>query len=93
MTRETLQAILRSTEGMTEKSGVYRVPSEHRVTFYLGTESGGMVVNNVEEIRLADGFVSVTTPETGQVFAEYAAVHALSIKPPRPNAPTKAGFA
>jgi hypothetical protein len=93
MTRETLQTILRATEGLTEKAGVFRVPSEHRVTFYLGTDGRGMVVNEVEEIRLADSFVSLTAPEPGQVYSDYTAVYAVSIKPPKPNAPKRAGFA
>jgi hypothetical protein len=93
MTRETLQSILRGAEGLTEKSGAFRVPSEHRVTFYLGTDGRGMVVNEVEEIKLSDDFLVLTAPEPGQVFAPYTAVYAVSIKPPKPNAPKKAGFA
>jgi hypothetical protein len=93
MTRETLQSILRAADGINEKSGVFRVASEHRVTFYLGTEGRGIVVNEVEEIRLADGFVTLSSQEVGSVYADYAGVYALAIKPPKPNAPHKAGFA
>ncbi|MFT3921886.1 MAG: hypothetical protein QM778_05070 [Myxococcales bacterium] len=93
MTRETLQSILRAAEGLTDKAGAFRVPSEHRVTFYLGNEGRGIVVNEVEEIKLADDYLQLTAPEPGQVFTPYAAVYAVSIKPPKPNAPKKAGFA
>ncbi len=93
MTRETLQSILRGAEGLTEKAGAFRVPSEHRVTFYLGNDGRGIVVNEIEEIKLSDEFVVLTAPEPGQVFTAYASVYAVSIKPPKPNAPKKAGFA
>jgi hypothetical protein len=52
-----------------------------------------MVVNEVEEIKLSDDFLVLTAPEPGQVFTPYTAVYAVSIKPPKPNAPKKAGFA
>ncbi len=93
MTRETLQAILRAAQGLSEKAGVFQVPSEHRVTFYLGNDGRSIVINEVQEIKLNDTFVSISAPEPGQVHAEYAAVYAVSIKPPKPNAPQKAGFA
>jgi hypothetical protein len=93
MTRETLQAILRSAKGIAEKNGVFRVPTDHRVAVYLGTEGNGMVVNQVEEIKLEDAFVTLSTAEIGQVYAEYGTVYAVSVKPPKPNAPSKAGFA
>jgi len=88
-----LQSILRAAEGLTEKAGAFRVPSEHRVTFYLGNEGGGIVVNEVEEIKLSDEYLQLTAPEPGQVFTPYTSVYAVSIKPPKPNAPKKAGFA
>lgn len=93
MTRETLQTILLGAEGLTEKSGVFRVPAEHRITFYLGTDGRGMVVNEVQEIKLSDNFITLTAPDPGQVHAEYATVYAVSIKPPKANAQQKAGFA
>lgn len=93
MTRETLQTILLGAEGLSEKARVFRVPSEHRITFYLGTDGRGMVVNEVQEIKLSDTFVSLTAPEPGQVYSEYASIYAVSIKPPKANAPQKAGFA
>ena len=68
MTRDVLQAILRSAEATAEKAGSYRVLPEHRVTFYLGTDGRGMTVNEVEEIRLADAFVTLVTSETGSVL-------------------------
>ena len=52
-----------------------------------------MTVNEVEEVRLSDSFVTLVTRETGSVFADYAAVFAISIKPLKNNAPPRAGFA
>jgi hypothetical protein len=93
MTRDVLQAILRSSEGIADKAGTYSVRPENRVTFYLGTEGRGMTVNEVEEIRLADSFFTIVTSETGSVHADYAAVFAISIKPLKSNTPPRAGFA
>lgn len=94
MKRDVLQAILRSSEGTSEKGGTYRVQAEHRVTFYLGAEGrGGMTVNEVEEIRLFDSFLALVTRETGSVFAEFDAIFAVAIKPMKNNAPPRAGFA
>jgi hypothetical protein len=93
MQRDVLQAILRASDGTSEKSGTYRVQPEHRVTFYLGTEGRGMTVNEVEEVRLADAFVALVTRETGSVYADYEAVFAVAIKPMKNNTPPRAGFA
>jgi hypothetical protein len=94
MTRDVLQAILRASEGIAEKGANYRVQAEqHRVTFYLGSEGRGMTVNEVQEIRLADGFLTLVTHETGSVFADYPAIFAISIKPLKSNTPPRAGFA
>lgn len=93
MTRDVLQAILRASEGTSEKSGTYRVQPETRVTFYLGTEGRGMTVNEVEEIRLADAFVSLLTRESGSVYVDYVAIFAVAVKATKTNAPPRAGFA
>lgn len=93
MQRDVLQAILRASDGTSEKSGIYRVQPECRVTFYLGDEGRGMTVNEVEEIRLADTFLTLVTRETGSVYADYVSVFALAIKPMKNNAPPRAGFA
>jgi hypothetical protein len=93
MNRDVLQAILRASDGIAEKSGTYRVQTEHRVTFYLGSEGRGMTVNEIEEVRLADAFVTLVTRETGNVFADYGAIFALAIKPMKSNTPPRAGFA
>jgi hypothetical protein len=93
MNRETLQSILRAADGITEKAGVFRVPGEHRVTFYLGSDGHSMVVNEVQEIKLGESFVTLATAEVGNVYTEPGAVYAVAIKPPKPNAPKKAGFA
>jgi hypothetical protein len=93
MTRETLQAILRAAAGLQEKSNTFRAKPEQRVTFYLGNDGRGLVVSQVEEVRFEDGFVALKTKEVGQIFADYAALYAVSLQPPKENAPNKAGFA
>ena len=93
MTRDILQTILRAAGSLQEKGGVYRAPAEARVTFYLGSDGRGLSVPQVEEIRLEDNFIVLKTKETGQIFAEYGALYAVSTQPPKENAPNKAGFA
>jgi hypothetical protein len=93
MNRDVLQAILRAEGVSSDKGGVYRVQAEQRVTFYLGTEGRGMTVNEVEEIRLSDTFLTLVTRETGSVHSDYTAVFALAVKPLKDNAPPRAGFA
>jgi hypothetical protein len=93
MNRDVLQAILRAEGVSPDKGGVYRVQAEQRVTFYLGTEGRGMTVNEVEEVRLTDLFITLVTRETGNVHVDYSAVFALSVKPLKSNTPPRAGFA
>jgi hypothetical protein len=93
MNRDVLQAILRAEGVSPDKGGVYRVQAEQRVTFYLGSEGRGMTVNEVEEVRLADLYLTLVTRETGSVHTDYNAVFALSIKPLKSNTPPRAGFA
>jgi hypothetical protein len=93
MNRDVLQAILRAEGISSDKGGVYRVQAEQRVTFYLGNEGRGMTVNEVEEIRLGDLFLTLVTRETGNVHTGYEAVFAVSAKPLKNNAPPRAGFA
>ncbi len=93
MTRDVLQAILRAEGLSSDKGGTYRVHAEQRITFYLGNEGRGMTVNEVEEIRLSDLFLTLVTRETGSVHTDYAGVFALAVKPLKDNAPPRAGFA
>ncbi len=93
MTREVLQALLRGAPGVSEKSGTYRVASEHRTTLYLGADGRGMVVHEVESLKLFDLYVQVTSHELGEVFTSYESIHALAIKPPKESGPQKTGFA
>jgi len=93
MNRDVLQAILRADGVTPDKGGIYRVSAEQRVTFYLGSEGRGMTVNEVEEIRLSDNFLTLVTRETGSVHTDYNAVFALAVKPLKSNTPPRAGFA
>jgi hypothetical protein len=93
MTRDVLQAILRAEGISSDKGGTYHAQAEQRITFYLGSEGRGMTVNDVEEVRLTDLFLTLVTRETGNVHTDYAAVFALAVKPLKSNAPPRAGFA
>jgi hypothetical protein len=52
-----------------------------------------MTVNEIDEIKLSDAFITLVTRETGSVYADYAAVFAISIKATKSNTPPRAGFA
>jgi hypothetical protein len=93
MTRDVLQAILRAAPGLAEKAGSYRVANEHRATFYLGNDGRGMVVNEVEAVKLSDSHVQITSKELGEVLCSYDSVAAIAIKPPKESGPSKTGFA
>ncbi|MET0340662.1 MAG: hypothetical protein ABW252_06655 [Polyangiales bacterium] len=94
MTRDTLHTILRSVTGLQEKAGTFRAQSEQKLTLYLGGDGRGLVVSQIEELKLEDGHVSVKTKEPGAFFADYAAIFAVSAQPPKEgSAPKKAGFA
>jgi len=95
MTRDTLHTILRAVGGLHEKAGSFRAQSEQRLTLYLGGDGRGLVVSEIEELRLEDAFVVLKTKEPGQVFAEYAAIYAVSAQPVKEGStsPKKAGFA
>jgi len=93
MTRDTLQTILRAAGGLQEKAGTFRASPEQRLTLYLGADGRGLVVAQIEEIRFEESFFAVKTRETGQTFGDYGAVYAVSVQPPKENAPKKAGFA
>ena len=93
MTRDTLQTILRAAGGLQEKAGTFRASSEQRLTLYLGADGRGLVLAAIEEVRLEEAFFVVKAKETGQTFGDYGAVYAVSVQPPKENAPKKAGFA
>ncbi len=93
MTRDTLQTILRTAGVTQEKTGAFRASAEQRLTFYFGSDGRGLIVPQIEEIRLEQEFVVLKTKEIGQIFSDYAALYAVSLQPPKENAPKKAGFA
>ncbi|HEX5659889.1 MAG TPA: hypothetical protein VFX59_21990 [Polyangiales bacterium] len=93
MTRDTLQTILRAAGNLQEKANSFKANAEQRLTFYIGDDGRGLAVSSVEEARLEDAFVLLKTKESATVFADYAAIFAVSVQPPKENAPKKAGFA
>jgi hypothetical protein len=93
MTRETLQAILRAASGVQEKSNTFRAAAELRVTFYLGNDGRGLAVTQIEEVKLEEGYIALRTKDVAQIFADYGALYAVTLQPPKENAPKKAGFA
>ena len=93
MTRDTLQAILRAALGQQEKAGPFRASPEQKLTLLLGGDGRGLVLSLIEEIRLEESFFVTKSKEGGQTFGDYGAVCAVSVQPPKENAPKKAGFA
>ena len=85
--------MLRAAAGLQEKGNTFRAAAEQRVTFYLGSDGRGLVVSQIEEVRLEDAFIALRTKEVAQIFADYGALYAVSLQPPKENAPKKAGFA
>jgi hypothetical protein len=92
MQRDVLQKVLQTATGLVEKGGAFLVPSEHRVTVYIGREGRGMMVSEVEELRLHEPFVQVIGRDAGEVYAEYSEVTAVSVKAPKGDAKSRAGF-
>ncbi len=93
MTRDTLQNILHAAGNLQEKANSFKATAEQRLTFYIGNDGRGLAVSQVEEARLEDAYVLLKTKEAASVFADYAAIFAVSVQPPKENAPKKAGFA
>jgi hypothetical protein len=94
MTRDTLHTILRASGGREEKPFTFRASGDQRLTLYLGGDGRGLIVSQIEEIRLDEAYVHVKTREEDQFFADYGAVYAVSAQPPKEgSAPKKAGFA
>jgi hypothetical protein len=63
------------------------------VTLYLGADGRGMVVHDVESLKLHDAYVQISSHELGEVLTGYESIHALAVKPPKESGPTKTGFA
>jgi hypothetical protein len=93
MQRDVLQKILQTATGILDKGGVFIAPSEHRVTFYIGREGRGVVVSEVEEVRLHDAFAQIVGHDAGEVYAEYSEITAVSVKAPKGDVKPRAGFA
>jgi hypothetical protein len=93
MTRDTLQTVLRAAGGLAEKSGTFKASPEQRLTFYVGGDARGLALSQIEEVRLEELFVVIKTKELAQIFAEYTAVFAVSVQPPKEGAANRAGFA
>jgi len=93
MTREVLDKILSSAKGVTATEGSFEAGADHHVNFYIGQPGQAMVVNEVAACRLEEEYAVVTTREKRTtLYVEYAAIHAVSVRPPREEASRRAGF-
>lgn len=93
MTRDQLERILARCPGVESKESTYTIGEEHHLTFYIGEPGRAMAVADVESLVTEDGFVEMTTRETGTtVFVEYGSIAAVATKPPRDRSERKAGF-
>lgn len=94
MNRDTLHTILRASGAREDKPFTFRASNDQRLTLYLGGDGRGLVVSQIEELRLDEAYLLVKTREADQFFADYGAVYAVSAQPPKEGtAPKKAGFA
>lgn len=85
--------MLQAADGIKEKSSVFSVAPDYRVSFYLGGEGRGLSVSEVTQVRLAPQFVVIEGREIGTLYTPYETVFALSVKPPRDSTKSRAGFA
>ena len=93
MTRDILASILDRCPGTEAKDGTYSIAEEHHLTFYVGEPGRAMAIADVEKLQLLDGFIEMTTRETGTtVFVEYQSIAAVATKPPKDRSERKAGF-
>lgn len=92
MTRELLTQMLKAAPGIEGKGAKYETQEGHRVSFYLGQEGRGIVVNEVLNLELHDAFLQLTTEEQGEIFTAYESVHSLTTKALKEHAPKRTGF-
>lgn len=93
MTRETFQRILSLCSGVESKENEHQIAETHHLTFYIGEPGRAMAVADVEQLVTHEGFVEMTTRETGTtVFVEYQSIAAVATKPPKDGEERRTGF-
>jgi hypothetical protein len=86
MQRETLEAILNRTSGLTRADGRYRTAEEHEVSVYVGRPGSAMALQSVLGLALLDGHVEIEVKERGTFFTTYEALHAVLVSPRKERA-------
>jgi hypothetical protein len=86
MQRETLEAILNRTSGLSRAEGRYRAVDEHEVAVYVGKPGSAMALQNVLGLALLDTHVEIEVKDRGTFFTAYDAVHAVLVGPRKERA-------
>ena len=86
MQRETLEAILNRTSGLTRSEGRYRAVDEHEVAVYIGRPGSAMALQGVLGLVLLDTHVEIEVKDRGTFFTAYEALHAVLVGPRKEKA-------
>ena len=81
MQRETLQVILRRTDGVQQDGDRFRVKEDRQLTVFLGQPGRAVAIEHVLSILLADTHIEVEARDRGTFYATYDVVHALLDSP------------
>ena len=92
MKRDTLIEVLKRAPGVEGSKTAYKVAEQHRLTFYLGHESGSIVVPEVHLITLESEFLELVSKE-GTYYASYESIRVISDRPPKKENERRPGFA
>ena len=77
MQRETLQVILRRTDGVQQDGDRFRVKEERQLAVYLGQPGRAVAIEHVLSILLADAHIEIEARDRGTFYVTYDVVHAL----------------
>jgi hypothetical protein len=91
MKREILIEILKRAPGVEGSKNTYKVAEQHRLTFYLGHETGSIVVSEVHQVTLENDFVELVSKD-GTYFAVYEGVRFISDRAPKKETERRPGF-
>ena len=86
MQRETLEAILNRTSGLSRAEGRYRAVEEHEVAVYVGKPGSAMALQPVIALAMLDTHVEIEVKERGTFFTTYEALHAVLVGPRKERA-------
>jgi len=80
MRKDTLLAIAKKAAVFTQDGECYRIQSGHNVALYLGEPGNAMVISGIQAMTFSDEYLEINAKSNTAIYAEYGAVHALSIK-------------